>query len=204
VCLGGVVFGEESGQCCGEQCHECGGGEEHGPPAERVGDESRHGACEQDADDDAAGDGADDSAMLGGGAQRCGVGDDHLHHHRRQPHGRAGDEEDDGVRREGDHDEPCSGDQRLGDDQATPVHPIAQRSATLDRLCAEIGRDPAEITRSIVLPASYDRPQDTRHVVRAAIDGGFSHIVLGLPTPYPAEAARRITDTIIDPPRDPK
>lgn len=73
------------------------------------------------------------------------------------------------------------------------------RSATLDRLCAEIGRNPAEITRSIVLPASYDRPQDTRHVVRAALDGGFSHIVLGLDGPYPAEAARRVADTIIDP-----
>ena len=73
------------------------------------------------------------------------------------------------------------------------------RSATLDRLCAEIGRNPAEITRSIVLPASYDRPQDTRHVVRAALDGGFSHIVLGLDAPYPAEVARRVADTIIDP-----
>jgi alkanesulfonate monooxygenase SsuD/methylene tetrahydromethanopterin reductase-like flavin-dependent oxidoreductase (luciferase family) len=73
------------------------------------------------------------------------------------------------------------------------------RSATLDRLCAEISRDPAEITRSIILPASYDRPQDTRHVIRAALDGGFSHIVLGLDAPYPAEVARRVADTIIDP-----
>ncbi|MFF3488606.1 LLM class flavin-dependent oxidoreductase [Streptomyces sp. NPDC002701] len=73
------------------------------------------------------------------------------------------------------------------------------RSAMLDRLCAEIGRNPAEITRSIIVPASYDRPQDTRHVVRAALDGGFSHIVLGLDAPYPAEVARRVTDTIIDP-----
>lgn len=73
------------------------------------------------------------------------------------------------------------------------------RSATLDRLCAEGGRNPAEITRSIILPASYDRPQDTRHVVRAALDGGFSHIVLGLDAPYPAEVARRVADTIIDP-----
>jgi len=73
------------------------------------------------------------------------------------------------------------------------------RSATLDRLCAEVGRNPAEITRSIILPASYDRPQDTRHVVREALDGGFSHIVLGLDAPYPAEVARRVTDTIIDP-----
>ncbi|MEU5599969.1 LLM class flavin-dependent oxidoreductase [Streptomyces sp. NPDC020298] len=73
------------------------------------------------------------------------------------------------------------------------------RSATLDRLCAEVGRNPAEITRSIILPASYDRPQDTRHVVRAALDGGFSHIVLGLDAPYPAEVARRVADTIIAP-----
>lgn len=73
------------------------------------------------------------------------------------------------------------------------------RSATLDRLCAEIGRNPAEITRSIVLPASYDQPQDTRHVIRAALDCGFSHIVLGLDAPYPAEVARRVADTIIDP-----
>ena len=73
------------------------------------------------------------------------------------------------------------------------------RSAALDRLCAEIGRDPAEITRSIVLPASYDRPADTRDAIRAALDGGFSHIVLSLGAPYPAEAARWVADTFIAP-----
>ena len=73
------------------------------------------------------------------------------------------------------------------------------RSAALDRLCAEIGRDPAEITRSIVLPASYDRPADTRHAIRAALGGGFSHIVLSLSAPYPAGAARWVADTIIGP-----
>jgi alkanesulfonate monooxygenase SsuD/methylene tetrahydromethanopterin reductase-like flavin-dependent oxidoreductase (luciferase family) len=73
------------------------------------------------------------------------------------------------------------------------------RSAALDRLCAEIGRDPAEITRSIVLPASYDRPADTRDAIRAALDGGFSHIVLSLGAPYPVEAARWVADTFIAP-----
>jgi alkanesulfonate monooxygenase SsuD/methylene tetrahydromethanopterin reductase-like flavin-dependent oxidoreductase (luciferase family) len=73
------------------------------------------------------------------------------------------------------------------------------RSAALDRLCAEIGRDPAEITRSIVLPASYDRPADTWDAIRAALDGGFSHIVLSLGAPYPAEAARWVADTFIAP-----
>ena len=72
-----------------------------------------------------------------------------------------------------------------------------ERSTVLDGVCAEVGRDPAEITRSIVLTASYDRPPDTRHVIRAALDGGFSHIVLGLGDP--AEAARRVAETIMAP-----
>ena len=59
------------------------------------------------------------------------------------------------------------------------------RSAALDRLCAEIGRDPAEITRSIILPASYDRPGATRAAIGAALDGGFSHIVLSLGAALP-------------------
>jgi alkanesulfonate monooxygenase SsuD/methylene tetrahydromethanopterin reductase-like flavin-dependent oxidoreductase (luciferase family) len=82
---------------------------------------------------------------------------------------------------------------------ADSIEQAIARSAVLDRLCAEIGRDPAEITRSLVLPVSYDRPQDTRATVRAAVDGGFGHIVLGLPAPYPAGVARWIADTVIDP-----
>ena len=73
------------------------------------------------------------------------------------------------------------------------------RCAALDRLCAEIGRDPTEITRSIVLPVSYEQPADTLDAIRAALDGGFSHIVLSLGGPYPAEAARWVADTLIAP-----
>ncbi len=71
------------------------------------------------------------------------------------------------------------------------------RSAALDRLCVEIGRDPAEITRSIVLGVSYDRPAETRDAIRGALDGGFSHIVLSLGAPYPVEVARWVADTVI-------
>ncbi|MGH3298223.1 MAG: LLM class flavin-dependent oxidoreductase [Trebonia sp.] len=74
-----------------------------------------------------------------------------------------------------------------------------ERSAALDRMCAEIGRDPAEITRSFILPASYDRPGDTRAAIRAALDGGFSHVVLSLSAPYPAQVARWVADTLIAP-----
>ncbi|GHI10456.1 hypothetical protein Scel_87770 [Streptomyces cellostaticus] len=60
-----------------------------------------------------------------------------------------------------------------------------RRSALLDRYGAEIGRDPAPVTRSIHLPVSYDRPGATRDAIGDAIDAGFRHIVLGLPAPYP-------------------
>ncbi|AKJ08847.1 hypothetical protein ABB07_02010 [Streptomyces incarnatus] len=64
----------------------------------------------------------------------------------------------------------------------------------LGLLIAEIGRDPASVTRSIHLPVSYDRPGSTRDAMGEAVDAGFGHIVLGLPAPYPAEVARGVTD----------
>ncbi|HET9014994.1 MAG TPA: LLM class flavin-dependent oxidoreductase [Thermomicrobiaceae bacterium] len=73
-----------------------------------------------------------------------------------------------------------------------------RRGALLDRFCAEIGRDPAAITRSVVLPVSYDRPNATRDAMGEAIDAGFRHIVLGLSPPYPAGIARWVTDELIN------
>jgi len=74
-----------------------------------------------------------------------------------------------------------------------------ERSARLDRCCAEIGRDPGAITRSIVLPVSYDRPGDTRDVIAEFIGAGFRHIVLGLPAPYPDHAAQWVASELIRP-----
>jgi alkanesulfonate monooxygenase SsuD/methylene tetrahydromethanopterin reductase-like flavin-dependent oxidoreductase (luciferase family) len=71
------------------------------------------------------------------------------------------------------------------------------RSALLDRYCAEIGRDPAAITRSIHLPVSYDRPESTRDAIGEAVAAGFGHIVLGLPAPYPANVARWVADELV-------
>jgi alkanesulfonate monooxygenase SsuD/methylene tetrahydromethanopterin reductase-like flavin-dependent oxidoreductase (luciferase family) len=73
------------------------------------------------------------------------------------------------------------------------------RSAVLDRCCAAIGRDPATLTRSIVLPVSYDRPAATRDAIGAAVDAGFSHVVLGLPAPHPAGVARWVADELVAP-----
>lgn len=71
------------------------------------------------------------------------------------------------------------------------------RGAVLDRLCAEVGRDPAAITRSLVLPVDYARPATTRDAARRAIDVGFGHLVLVLPAPYPQDVARWVADEVI-------
>ncbi len=71
------------------------------------------------------------------------------------------------------------------------------RSALLDRFCAEIGRDPASITRSIFLPVSYDQPSNTRDSITEARAAGFQHIVLGVPAPYPDNVARWVTNEFI-------
>jgi alkanesulfonate monooxygenase SsuD/methylene tetrahydromethanopterin reductase-like flavin-dependent oxidoreductase (luciferase family) len=80
-----------------------------------------------------------------------------------------------------------------GGDIGDAVH----RGALLARLCAEIGRDPASISRSIVLHVSYDHPGSTQDAIAEAIDAGFRHIVLGLPPPYPENVVRRVTDELI-------
>jgi alkanesulfonate monooxygenase SsuD/methylene tetrahydromethanopterin reductase-like flavin-dependent oxidoreductase (luciferase family) len=78
------------------------------------------------------------------------------------------------------------------------IDDLVARSALLDRYCAEIGRDPAAITRSIHLPVAYDEADTTRKAIGEAIDAGFGHIVLGLPAPYPADVARWVADELIN------
>jgi alkanesulfonate monooxygenase SsuD/methylene tetrahydromethanopterin reductase-like flavin-dependent oxidoreductase (luciferase family) len=74
-----------------------------------------------------------------------------------------------------------------------------RHSALLDRLCAETGREPASITRSIILPVSYDQPAATREAIRRVIGAGFTHVVLGLPPSYPANVAQWVANELISP-----
>ena len=80
-----------------------------------------------------------------------------------------------------------------GDDLADAV----SRAALLDRYCAEIGRDPGRITRSLVLRVSYDDPAATREAVTQAEKAGFGYHLLSLPAPYPAGVARWVASEII-------
>lgn len=77
------------------------------------------------------------------------------------------------------------------------IDDATRRSALLDRYCAEIGRDPASVTRSIHLSVSYDQPSATRAAIGEALDAGFRHIVLGLSAPYPTGITRWVTDELI-------
>ena len=80
------------------------------------------------------------------------------------------------------------------------VQDAVGRGALLDRLCAEIGRNPASITRSLVLPVSYDHPGRTRDSIAEATGAGFLHIVLSLPAPYPGDVARWVASELISKP----
>jgi alkanesulfonate monooxygenase SsuD/methylene tetrahydromethanopterin reductase-like flavin-dependent oxidoreductase (luciferase family) len=76
---------------------------------------------------------------------------------------------------------------------------LADRLGVLDRACAQIGRDPSELSRSVQVIVSYDDLGGTRSVVRRLVELGFDHIVLSLPRPYPVRAAQLLADEVIAP-----
>jgi alkanesulfonate monooxygenase SsuD/methylene tetrahydromethanopterin reductase-like flavin-dependent oxidoreductase (luciferase family) len=78
------------------------------------------------------------------------------------------------------------------------IDDCVRRGALLDRFCAEIGRNPDSITRSIHLPVSYERPATTQRAITQAINAGFRHIVLGLPAPYPENVAHWIASELVN------
>jgi alkanesulfonate monooxygenase SsuD/methylene tetrahydromethanopterin reductase-like flavin-dependent oxidoreductase (luciferase family) len=75
----------------------------------------------------------------------------------------------------------------------------AERSALLTRYCEEIGRDPAAITRSTVVPVSYGNPGAARETARQAVSLGFTHLVLSAPAPWPDGLAAWLAEQVIDP-----
>jgi alkanesulfonate monooxygenase SsuD/methylene tetrahydromethanopterin reductase-like flavin-dependent oxidoreductase (luciferase family) len=82
---------------------------------------------------------------------------------------------------------------------AADLDDAVARSALLDGYCAETGREPSAITRSLHVPVSYDEPAATRDAIVRAVDAGFTHIVLGLPSPFPDRVAQWVVDELIAP-----
>ena len=78
---------------------------------------------------------------------------------------------------------------------------VAGRARVLDAHCAELGRDPAEIVRSVQVLVSYDDPAATRATVLDLVRAGMNHIVLSLPRPYPRGVVRRLAVEVVAPVR---
>jgi F420-dependent oxidoreductase-like protein len=79
--------------------------------------------------------------------------------------------------------------------RATPEE-FRRKSALLDGYCREIGRDPAEIERSIqFLPQAMDGDIVAR--AKAFIDAGSTHLIFSCPVPYSAAGARRIWEDVV-------
>ncbi|MEU5877654.1 LLM class flavin-dependent oxidoreductase [Spirillospora sp. NPDC047279] len=82
-----------------------------------------------------------------------------------------------------------------------PVEILAERARALDARCAEIGRDPAGITRSVQMIVDLE---DTAGAVETSLEligAGFTHLVLSLRPPYPHGVAHRLAEEIILPVR---
>jgi F420-dependent oxidoreductase-like protein len=75
---------------------------------------------------------------------------------------------------------------------------FARKSALLSQHCREIGRDPAEVERSIqFLPDAMGG--DIVGRARDFLAAGATHLIFSCPTPYSAAAARRLWDEVVAP-----
>ena len=78
---------------------------------------------------------------------------------------------------------------------------VTERSHVLDRHCADIGRDPASVVRSVQLLFPADDPAAVRATIAELAAAGFRHIVLAVRPPWPDNLARWLADEIINPVR---
>ena len=82
------------------------------------------------------------------------------------------------------------------------VEEFQHKSQLLDQYCAEIGRDPATIARSVqILIDPHEDPTPTRELVRGFIATGATHLVLA-PRTLPQGIAHWIDEEIIQPMRN--
>jgi alkanesulfonate monooxygenase SsuD/methylene tetrahydromethanopterin reductase-like flavin-dependent oxidoreductase (luciferase family) len=89
---------------------------------------------------------------------------------------------------------------------AGDIADFSHKSAVLDEHCAAIGRDPAEIVRSVqLLVAAEDSPTrphikgpaGTRELLLGFIEAGARHLVLAPLPPYPS--VRWLADEVVEP-----
>jgi alkanesulfonate monooxygenase SsuD/methylene tetrahydromethanopterin reductase-like flavin-dependent oxidoreductase (luciferase family) len=82
---------------------------------------------------------------------------------------------------------------------ARTAEEFRRKSAILDEHCAAVGRDPAEITRSMQVLVPAADPAATRDLLLELIDAGATHLVLAPVTPWPDRPAQWLADEIAAP-----
>lgn len=79
------------------------------------------------------------------------------------------------------------------------VDDFRHKSEVLDQHCAAIGRNPAEIERSIQRPINYADLREAVDGIRPYIEAGATHIILNLRAPYPDQIVHQLDQEIIVP-----
>ncbi len=79
------------------------------------------------------------------------------------------------------------------------VELFQHKSAVLDAHCAEIGRDPGAIKRSVQQMTNFANLAETRDQLRAYIAAGANHLILNLRYPYPDGGVQRLADEVVMP-----
>lgn len=79
------------------------------------------------------------------------------------------------------------------------VEVFQHKSDVLNGYCAEIGRDPKAIERSIQERINYNNPAEAINNMRPYIEAGATHIVLNLTAPYPENIVYRLAEEIVLP-----
>jgi F420-dependent oxidoreductase-like protein len=79
------------------------------------------------------------------------------------------------------------------------VEDFKHKSAVLDEHCAAIGRNPAEIARSIQSVVNPKDLNETRDTTQRFIEAGVTHIILNLRPPYPEGIVRRLVNEVVEP-----
>jgi alkanesulfonate monooxygenase SsuD/methylene tetrahydromethanopterin reductase-like flavin-dependent oxidoreductase (luciferase family) len=77
------------------------------------------------------------------------------------------------------------------------VAEFTHKNAVLDAHCAAIGRDPAEIVRSVQVLVVQDAPASARDLLVGFIEAGARHLILTPMPPYPSLG--RLVDEVVEP-----
>ncbi len=79
------------------------------------------------------------------------------------------------------------------------VETFQHKNEVLDDHCAAIGRDPKAIERSVQFQVNPDNLDTLRDNIRAYVQAGATHLVLGLRYPYPPGIVTRLAEEVAEP-----